>query len=95
MYLHLAHRTQSDDRWIEFVENHRLLSALLQLLIRFLARGFGRFFIGSMTSLTSWGSACIIRSGKTNAKVNATRLDIFDEKWPCIVRGSPYAHIQL
>jgi hypothetical protein len=77
------------------VENHRLLSALLQLLIRFLARGFGRFFIGSVTSLTSWGSAYIMQSGKTNAKVNATRLEIFDEKRLCIMRGSPCAHIQF
>jgi hypothetical protein len=77
------------------VENHRLFSALLQLLIRFLARGFGRFFIGSVTSLTSWGSACIIQSGKTSAKVNATCLEIFDEKRLRIVRGSPCAHIQF
>jgi len=77
------------------VENHRLFSALLQLLIRFLARGFGRFFMGSVTSLTSWGSAYMIKSGKINVKVNATRLEIFDEKRLRIVRGSPCAHIQF
>jgi hypothetical protein len=72
------------------------LPKLPELLIRFLARGFGRFFNGSVTSLTSCGSACAVLSkNQFTSSVAKTHLDVVNKKRLCVTHGSPCAYIHL